>query len=340
MKLLVFTQKVDKNDPILGFFHTWIEKMAEKAESISVICLSKGEYSLPNNVTVYSLGKENKFGRIKYIINFYKYLHLINGSYDKVFVHMNQEYVILGGIYWKLNGVPVYMWRNHKAGNALTNFAVMLSTKVFCTSEYSYTAKYKKTVIMPAGIDTNMFKPVEGVVRKKYSVGMIGRISPVKRLDLALSAIKILVDSGRQVSLSLVGPVAEKDKAYSESLEEYVSKNGLSQIVHFGQGVSMDKLPEIYSSIEVCLNLTDAGSFDKTIVESASCGAIPLVSNKSFEGKLPQSCITEDDAKSVAASIDKLLYAHEQIQIQDSLSLFVKNQSLDNLMNKLFSEIS
>ena len=58
MRLLIITQKVDKNDPILGFFHRWIEEFAKHCQSIIVICLQKGEYNLPKNIKILSLGKE------------------------------------------------------------------------------------------------------------------------------------------------------------------------------------------------------------------------------------------------------------------------------------------
>ena len=102
MRLLIITQKVDKNDPILGFFHRWIEEFAKHCESVIVICLQKGEYNLPQNVKVLSLGKESKHSNIRYIVCFYMYLWQERNNYDSVFVHMNQEYVILGACFWKL----------------------------------------------------------------------------------------------------------------------------------------------------------------------------------------------------------------------------------------------
>ena len=59
MKLLICTQKVDTNDDNLGFFHDWIKEFARHCEKVTVICLYKGEYGLPKNVIVKSLGKEN-----------------------------------------------------------------------------------------------------------------------------------------------------------------------------------------------------------------------------------------------------------------------------------------
>ena len=58
MKILICTQKVDLNDDILGFFHSWIAEFAKQCEKVTVICLYKGEYDLPGNVKVLSLGKE------------------------------------------------------------------------------------------------------------------------------------------------------------------------------------------------------------------------------------------------------------------------------------------
>ena len=102
MRLLIITQKVNKNDPILGFFHRWIEEFAKRFEKLTVICLEKGEYSLPENVRVLSLGKEEGRSKAEYLSRFYRYIWEERNNYDAVFVHMNQEYVLLGWKFWKL----------------------------------------------------------------------------------------------------------------------------------------------------------------------------------------------------------------------------------------------
>ena len=63
MRLLICTQAVDVNDPILGFFVRWIEEFAKHCEKVTVICLRKGEYTLPQNVHVHALRSRNKLGR-------------------------------------------------------------------------------------------------------------------------------------------------------------------------------------------------------------------------------------------------------------------------------------
>ena len=63
MKLLICTQAVDREDSVLGFFHSWIREFAKHYESVTVICLYKGEYDLPENVKILSLGKEDNIAR-------------------------------------------------------------------------------------------------------------------------------------------------------------------------------------------------------------------------------------------------------------------------------------
>ena len=44
MKLLVVTQAMDEQDPVLGFFVRWVEELAKRAERIEVICLKEGKH--------------------------------------------------------------------------------------------------------------------------------------------------------------------------------------------------------------------------------------------------------------------------------------------------------
>jgi glycosyltransferase involved in cell wall biosynthesis len=192
---------------------------------------------------------------------------------------------------------------------------------------------------MPVGNDLALFRPVAGIVRKKHSVCMLGRISPIKHIELALEDINRLVLSGSQITLTIIGSPADKDRGYYNSLKKYITDHGLSSYIFLLEEASFSKHPEIFSSYEINLNLTDSGSFDKTILGGTSCGAIPLVSNSSLKDLLPKICITEPKPKVIADSLVKLLDPHVQVEIQKDLEIFVRSQSLGSLMEKLFTEI-
>src|SRR3990167_9977863 len=138
VKLLIITQKVDVNDDILGFFHGWLEKFAKKFSKLTVICLEKGEYVLPQNVEVLSLGKEAGKSRLKYIFRFYKYIFKYRDDYDAVFVHMNPEYVVLGGLFWKIMRKKILLWYNHTYGGLFFQLWIFFFFIVFPSFLFSF----------------------------------------------------------------------------------------------------------------------------------------------------------------------------------------------------------
>lgn len=269
MKLLILTQKVDKNDPVLGFFHRWLEEFIRRFEKLTVICLGKGEHTLPPGIKVLSLGKEECVSKFRYLWRFYKYIWQERKNYNAVFVHMNQEYVLLGWKLWWLFGKKIYLWRNHAKGGFMTRLAVFLSQKVFYTSPSSYTAQFKKAVQMPVGIDTGFFKPNPEILREKDSVLFLGRISPVKKVLEFINWVK-----ETDYRATIAGPILSEDREYGEQ----VLKSLNHKIKYIGP-VTNEQARRLYQSHEIYVNKTPAGSFDKTILEAAAAGCKLMVDN-------------------------------------------------------------
>lgn len=344
MKLLIITQKIDKNDTVLGFFHGWVRELAKKYEQITVICLGVGEYDLPSNVKVFSLGKEKKASRFAYVLNFYKYIWNERKNYGKVLVHMNQEYVLLGGVFWRLIGKKVFLWRNHPKGNFLTRCAVFLSNKVFCTSTYSFTAKFKKTKIMPVGIDMNTYSRDEQMARKPNSVLFFGRISPIKRPDVFIEACRILQEtSGKDFFAAIVGEPLPIHVPYFNEIRKSAEKLTSLGMLAFEQAIPSKEAPLLYNKYEVYVNSTPSGSFDKTILEAMACEVMVCTSNKSLRELVDERFVfKEGDAKDLADKLQKILELpeFEKKKIgKEFRSVVEKSHSLDLLIQKLYSEI-
>ncbi len=306
MRLLVFTQALDKNDPILSAYHRLVGEIAKNFDSVVAVCLKEGERDLPKNVKVLSLGKEKGESRWKYVSNFYRYI--FGEKYDAVLVHMNQEYVLLGGLFWRLMGKKVYLWRNHHAGSLLTDAAAFLCSKVFCTSRFSYTAKYKKTVLMPVGIDTEFFKRDAQATRHASSILFLARIAPVKKPHVLVEALKLLDAKGVRFHADIVGDPLPADAKYYGALKD--SASGLAEFgkVSFHPGIKNDQTPLAYSSHEVFVNLSSSGMYDKTIFEAMACESLVVATNRNLEGLIdPRFIAREDDADDIAAKIEGLL---------------------------------
>lgn len=343
-KLLFITQKFDKDDDILGVYHCWIEKLSEKVGEIKVICLYRGKVDLPSNVSVYSLDKESGQSRLKYIFRFYKYIWKLRHDYDVVFVHMNPVYIALGGCFWKLWGKKILLWYNHPMGNLMAKTGIFFSDKVFCTSLYSFSAKYKKTTIMPVGIDTDLFRPMPEVPQKNNRILFLGRISPIKKIEILIEVVKILDSQDVDFELLIVGsPVSDKDRVYETRLKKVASELISKGKIVFQSSVPNYKTPEIYNSSVVFINLTPTGSFDKTTLEAMACGLPILASNKIFESLLPEAiknfCVFKENNPQDLSQKISFLFSLDNSEMRAIgkrfRELIVINHGLDNLIENL-----
>ncbi len=348
MKLLILTQKIDKQDPILGFFHGWVLELSKKFEKVSVVCLQEGDFNLPENVRIYSLGKKNKklpvLSRTKYLANFYGYILGLHADYDAVFVHMNQEYILFGGLFWKIMGKNIYMWRNHHAGSLLTDIAAMYCDKVFCTSKYSYTAKYKKTILMPVGVDLRRFTlPMNGEEsRTKNSILFLGRIAETKNVHIFVEALGILKERGTIFTADIYGDALTKDRSYREKLKTRASELDLDRVLKFHEGVPNNKTPEIYSSHEIFVNLSSSGMYDKTIFEAFACDCVVVVSNDNLMGEIDLRFIIKERTAKEVADILQIAIGLTEVEkgvITSNNTKFTTKHSLETLVEKLQLEM-
>lgn len=285
MKLLIITQAVDSADTTLGFFVRWIEEFGHKFEKVTVICLKEGEHHLPARIQVHTLGKTGAQAhgvsrllvRLRYSMRFINLLLHTRHEYDAVFVHMNQEYVILGGMLWRLWGKRIFLWRNHAKGSLLTTLAVMLSHRVYCTSHSAYTARFAKTRVMPVGIEVADDMPH---VPQEKSILVLGRLAPVKRIDVILEAIgRISPQYAHGLTVNIYGDALLRDAAYAQALYAQGARIQNGARIQFHPGVPHTETAALYASHQVYINLTPSGSFDKTILEAMAAGTLVVAAN-------------------------------------------------------------
>ena len=339
MKLLIITQAVDTNDPVLGFFVRWIESLAARVEIVNVICLKEGEHTLPENVLVHSLGKEAGVTRLEYLEHFYTYIWKLRNEYDAVFVHMNEEYVLLGGLFWRIAGKRIYMWRNHYRGSWRTWLAGVLCTKVFCTSKHSYTVRFKNTVIMPVGVDLDRFTSENTAARNPRSILFLARIAPSKRPEMFIDALGEVLARGISFTASLYGSPLPRNEAYAASLKTRAEAFELHDRLHFFAGIPNHKAPNLYRSHDIFVNCTPSGAFDKTLFEAAACGCRVIASSDDFRDTAGNGSFAPDTESLTnklihALSADKDTVARERILMQ----ALARGESLGTLVDRLLLE--
>jgi glycosyltransferase involved in cell wall biosynthesis len=292
MKLLILTQAVDENNPVLGFFLDWIKEFANHCESIIVICLFKGKYDLPDNIKVLSLGKEDGASRIKYLFRFYKYIWQERNNYDAVFVHMNPIYVVLGGWLWKLWRKKIGFWYAHGHVSFSLRVAEKLVDIIFTSTSSGFRLKSNKINVVGQGIDIKKFLPDENKkINDNFKIISIGRISPSKDYETLINAIEIVVKDKKtkNIEVSIIGePGTPEQKKYFENLKKLVVEKRMDSVVHFLGAIANKKITPHLQEADLFVNTSHTGSLDKTILEAMSCELVILSCNESLEEVLDE----------------------------------------------------
>lgn len=315
MKLLVLTQKVNKNDSNLGFFHDWLKRLAEKTEKLTVICLEAGQYDLPANTQVYSLGKEKGASRLSYLFNFYKYIWKLRDDYDGVFIHMNPEYCILGGIFWRLLHKKIMLWYTHKAVNWRLRLGTFFADKVFTASRESFRLLSKKVEAVGHGIPVDAFagRP-ENITTGELCLLAVGRASPSKDFDTAIKAVEELKNNK---NLPPIKFAIESERKYAE-------------------------MPEVYHRYQILIHTSRTGSMDKVVLEALASGRIVVSSSEAFADLAKQGIVYSFPAGDSAALANKIeeIYKSGVLDIipdRKAIDYVRKNHNLESIIQKIVS---
>ena len=332
---MIITQKVDINDDNLGFFHSWLEKMAEKAD-IFVIANYVGQYDLPSNVKVFSLGKEIGVGKLVKIFKYQWFLLKLLPRVNGVFFHMCPEYVLGAHLWPKIFRKKTLLWYTHKSVNWKLRLAEKLIDKIFTASKESFRLPSKKLEITGHGIDLDKFKPAETEKDgSKFKIISVGRISPVKNYEIMINTAEILKNKNFNFEIKVAGaPILESDKIYFEKLKNLIQEKELENIVEFVGPIPNKYIAEFYQSGDLFINLSDTGSLDKAVLEAMACGLKILTSNEAFKDILPEENFTKNEPKAVAEKIENLSKS-PNMNKDKFIDYMSANHGLDNLAERI-----
>ncbi len=347
-KLLIVTQAVDAGDSVLGFFVRWIEEFAKNAEHIDVICLQEGKHdSLPANVRVHSLGKEKgapRFARrTTYALRFLSLAWRLHRDYDAVFVHMNPEYVVLGGPLWRTLGKRVGLWYVHRSVNLKLRIASFFSQNIFTASPEGFQLKTPKLHVVGHGIDTAAFRAPVRPFGTPARIVSVGRITPIKNLDTLIEAVALLNERGIEATATLIGmPARPSDAAYLESLKALAQERGIADKIRFAGSVPHAAMPEQYRAFDLSVNLSPKGGMDKAVLESMAAGLLVIVSNEGFAGLLgphaSELLFPEKDAVACADRIAAFVQRPDAVeQVRTDLQQRVEVMGVQSLIPRILA---
>lgn len=137
--------------------------------------------------------------------------------------------------------------------------------------------------VIPPGVDLSLFQPVDTLAARrelgladKRAILYVGRIEPLKGLDILIKAVSMLHDAAN-AKLIIVGGGLEDD-AEMERLKNLASELDIINMVSFTGAVSQERLPTYYSAADVFVLPSWYESFGLVALEAMSCGTPVVVS--------------------------------------------------------------
>jgi D-inositol-3-phosphate glycosyltransferase len=209
--------------------------------------------------------------------------------------------------------------------------------------QWLYQADTRKIVIIPPGVDVSRFYPIPpdeakeviGVPPCESMLLFVGRIEPLKGIDVLIEAIAMLQAENGAVCLVVIGGDPESSpETRSEEMERLKcmrEEAGVKDLVTFLGKRSQDSLPYYYSAAEAVVVPSHYESFGMVALEAMACGTPVVASQVGGLAFLVQDGVTGytvpvDDPQALAGRLSSLLRDHDLRSRLGSQALEVAHQ--------------
>jgi glycosyltransferase involved in cell wall biosynthesis len=201
-----------------------------------------------------------------------------------------------------------------------------------------YNVSPRKVRVIPHGVNTDVLSPkmisrYRDAMRTFYHLEgpvilYVGRLTPIKRIDLLVEALGLLVRDIPPLKLVLIGPRSYKDIDYymTQAGSLKVDKN----LVYLGE-VPHEKMVKYLAISDVYADVSEEYGLGFSTLEAMSCG-LPVVATRAEEGVLKVNY----DVQSIAEGIRSLLADEKKARTlgEKARKHIVKAHSLEKVVDE------
>jgi glycosyltransferase involved in cell wall biosynthesis len=277
-----------------------------------------------DGVSVYALDKKSRWDLIGWFWRYLKAIRDINPDVIYSFLTTSNIVAITGRLFirnpvvWGIRASNVdfgnYDWLAKLTAWVEKKLSCFVKTIIFNANfsrQYHQSLGYQlnNAVVIPNGIDTNIFKPDSDANKHKIRaqlkipkeaivVGMLARVDPMKDYETFLAAVRVL--SVSHPNLYFIAAGAETDTAPWHSLP--------SQFLRLGR---WEDVPELLNALDVMVLSSSYGEgFPNVIGEAMACG-IPTIATDVGDARYIIGdlgiCIPTRNEKALIEAIETML---------------------------------
>lgn len=191
------------------------------------------------------------------------------------------------------------IWKGAEFRTVCSKELASLGKKVDPTSNF---------LVVPNGVETNRFKPIERIANAKVKVLFIGRLIPRKgfqRVVQALPRVKELTDKPFEIEVVGTGEA-------QGALDKIAMSLGVSELIHYVGTVPYEKLEKSYQYADIFVLTSLSEGMPSVILEAMGCG-LPVVAsdvggnNELVEEGVNGYLIKGDDVEKLAHDLVRLI---------------------------------
>ena len=285
-RIFFVTQRVDPRHPTLGATAAMVRALAARVDEIVVFAASASPGALPANARFRSFaGPAQALRGARFEAALAR--ELARGRPAALLAHMSPVYAVLAAPLLRPLRVPVLLWFTQQRAGPLLERAARTVDVILSVDERSVPVSSAKVRAIGHGIDTSVFVCTgrhEGAPLRLLS---LGRYSEAKGHDLALRALRRLLDEGVDAELAVHGEEATPNDVHVRTrLAALAQELGLGR-ARLLDAVPRPDVPALLAETDVLVNATHGMSADKVVFEAlASC--VPVVAaSPVFDSLLP-----------------------------------------------------
>jgi len=251
-------------------------------------------------IHVVSLNKSGRWDIIRFVLRFIK---LLKSLQPDILYSFLPDANIAGLIAGRLSGVKRVVW-GVRASNMdvsrydwlarmslrlsafLSKFPDAIIANSHAGKEFHRGIGYStnRMMVIPNGICTDRFKPDYsaglkvrdewGIDEETITIGLIGRLDPMKDHATFLRAVKIFNQEGCSVRFVCIGDGKEPYKSEIHSLCRTLGLSG--SLIWAGE---MEDMPSVYNAIDIVTSSSISEGFPNVIGEAMACGVHCVVTD-------------------------------------------------------------